>query len=245
MVINHLLMNPFLELRDMNLLETTHRFQWRSCLLGLDEVQYLSFHGGSQVIWNPATPEMLFNPKTPDPSYGNTIPSYGNTPGALKQVVLTSHDIPWSLREQRVYPWKNGGWKADKQATFAAFPIQSKGNFSGGEVFKLREGILEKISPTLPHPFQLAQVYTGAWTRVLDLGGRIGEKGGGNIGEGGIGAWQAIYWKHFLKVSSWMVSVSLLRIGEKTQVGQFDFTKLPAYLFRRKCWEITNFPLKN
>lgn len=41
------------------------------------------------------------------------------------------------------------------------------------------------------------------------------EGGGGNIGEGGIGAWWAIYWKHFLKVSSWMVSVSLYELGKK------------------------------
>ena len=73
MVINHLLMNPFLELRDMNLLETTHRFQWTS-LLGLDEVR-IQFHGGSTSHLESYTPEMLFNPKTPDPSYGNTIPS--------------------------------------------------------------------------------------------------------------------------------------------------------------------------
>ena len=38
-------------------------------------------------------------PKTPDPSYGNTRPSVHDTPKrALKQVVLTPHDIPWSLR---------------------------------------------------------------------------------------------------------------------------------------------------
>ena len=35
------------------------------------------------------------HPKNPDPSYGNARPSI---PGALKQVVLTPHDIPWNLR---------------------------------------------------------------------------------------------------------------------------------------------------
>ena len=32
--------------------------------------------------------------ETPDPPNG--------TPGALKQVVLTSHDIPWSLRVSQI-----------------------------------------------------------------------------------------------------------------------------------------------
>ena len=43
--------------------------------------------------------EICIYPKTPDPSYGNTRPSVNDTPKrALKQVVLTPHDIPWSLR---------------------------------------------------------------------------------------------------------------------------------------------------
>ena len=41
-------------------------------------------------------------PKTPDPSYGNTRPSVHDTPGALKQVVLTPNDIPWSLRASSI-----------------------------------------------------------------------------------------------------------------------------------------------
>ena len=41
-------------------------------------------------------------PKTPDPSYGNTRPSVHDTPAALKQVVLTPNDIPWSLRASSI-----------------------------------------------------------------------------------------------------------------------------------------------
>ena len=45
--------------------------------------------------------------ETPDPS--------NDTPGALKQVVLTPHDIPWRLRV---------GWFFRKQHTVAPSAIQ-------------------------------------------------------------------------------------------------------------------------
>ena len=37
-------------------------------------------------------------PKAPDPPMETPDPP-NDTPGALKQVVLTPHDIPWSLRD--------------------------------------------------------------------------------------------------------------------------------------------------
>ena len=43
--------------------------------------------------------------ETPDPP--------NDTPGALKQVVLTPHDIPWSLRVSffgSISAWKNQEW---------------------------------------------------------------------------------------------------------------------------------------
>ena len=190
------------------------------------------------------TPKMLFNPRTPDPSYGNTIPSVHDTPGAeKKQVVLTPHDIPWSLREQRVYPSKKC-WLKGRQTSHVCrlSYLGQKVTFSGGRTVSTSGGeSCRNFFPRTSPPFP-AQVDTGARTRVLDLGGRIGEKGGGATL---VCAWQAIYWKNFLKVSSWMLSVSLLRIGEKTQVGQFESPNIQRILREKNGGDFTRYTLKS
>ena len=51
---------------------------------------------------------LICHPKNLDPSYGNTRPSVHDTPWALKQVVVTPHDIPRILRAGCIFcfdPW--------------------------------------------------------------------------------------------------------------------------------------------
>ena len=52
--------------------------------------------------FQPSTVGKSSNPKAPDPSLETRNPP-NDTPRALKQVVLTPHDIPWSLREGFIF----------------------------------------------------------------------------------------------------------------------------------------------
>ena len=73
----------------------------------------------------------FFNPKNPDPSYGNTRPSKRDTPGASKQVVLT--DILRILREETLSSTDFNTFQQGFRLNFERFHISSLSS----EVFDL------------------------------------------------------------------------------------------------------------
>ena len=89
--------------------------------------QRAQFHGGSQVIWNPTPPRCCLTLGLLTPPMETPYPPFMTPLGPKKNRwfwhPMTSHGASGN---SEFTPRKNAGWKADKQATFAAFPIWVK-----------------------------------------------------------------------------------------------------------------------